>query len=85
MLVFSLFPVLGNSQDKSDPALPTEISLASIPVVEEGSDSRKLSSLRDSLRQLHADADNKPYRLSEAERQRLREQLRSQNHEATKK
>ena len=48
-----------------------------LPIAADHADARSAASLRDSLRQPLDSVDDKPYRMSSQERQRLREQLRS--------
>lgn len=49
-----------------------------LPVTVDPSEPRSTSSLRDTLRQPFDELERKPFRLSSEERQRMREQLRSQ-------
>ena len=81
----ALVPGLGWADGKPVTAMPAEVALASLAPAADGAESRSNDSLRNSLRQQHEEADSKPYRLSQQERQLLREQLRSQLYDTPKK
>lgn len=61
--------------------LPSDAPPMLLPVTADLAEPRSATRLRDALRQPHDDVeeDIKPYRMSVQERQRMREQLRSQS------
>lgn len=68
--------------------LPSNAPAVVMPISADLAEPRSAVRLRDVLRYSNdeADEDNKPYRMSAQERQRLREQLRRQSHsDANKK
>lgn len=77
-LVLAVLPTLGMAQTRRAPP-PIDTALSVLPVATDNTEARSALSLRESLRQPLDDADNKPFRLSSEERQRMREQLRSQS------
>lgn len=84
-IVLALLPSLGWAEDKSTPSPSASVSLLVLPTPAEATEPRGADTLRNSLRQPYEYADNKPYRLSQQERQRLREQLRGQVYDTSKK
>jgi hypothetical protein len=85
-LLLVALPTLGLAQGKRNHPLPDDVPVSVLPIAAENAEARSAASLRDSLRQPFDDADNKPYRLSSQERQRMREQLRNPSvYETTKK
>lgn len=67
--------------------LPSDAPATVLPVTADLAEPRSAMPLRDTLRQPFDDAeDDKPYRMSAQERQRMREQLRRQSlYDPTKK
>lgn len=85
-LLLVALPTLGLAQGKRAHPLPDDAPVSVLPIAVESTEARSAASLRDSLRQPFDDADNKPFRLSSQERQRMREQLRNPSvYETTKK
>lgn len=85
-LLLAVLPTLVLAQGKRAHPLPDDAPVTVLPISIDNAESRSASTLRDSLRQPFDDADNKPYRLSSEERQRMREQLRNPSvYETTKK
>jgi hypothetical protein len=77
-----LSPSLSVAADPHAHPLPSDASPAVLmPIAADAAEPRSTIALRDVLRQPYDDVkeDNKPYRLSVQERQRLREQLSSQS------
>ncbi len=85
-LLLAVLPTLGLAQGKRAHPLPEDAPVSVLPIAVDNAEARSAASLRDSLRQPFDDADNKPFRLSSQERQRMREQLRNPSvYETTKK
>lgn len=85
-LLLAALPTLGLAQGKRAHPLPDDAPVSVLPIAADNAEARSAASLRDSLRQPFDDADNKPYRLSSQERQRMREQLRNPSvYDTTKK
>lgn len=85
-LLLVALPTLGLAQGKRAHPLPEDAPVSVLPIAAENAEARSTASLRDSLRQPFDDADNKPFRLSSQERQRMREQLRNPSvYETSKK
>ena len=85
-LLLVALPTLGLAQGKRAHPLPDDAAVSVLPIAAESTEARSAATLRDSLRQPFDDADNKPFRLSSEERQRMREQLRNPSvYETTKK
>jgi len=88
-LLLVLSPSLGWAAGTNAPTLPVDTTKAVLlPIGADAAEPRSPSGLRDVLRQSFDESreDNKPYRLSVQERQRLREQISSQAlHDAPKK
>lgn len=85
-LLLAVLPTLGLAQGKRVHPLPDDAAVSVLPISVDNAESRSAATLRDSLRQPFDDADNKPYRLSSQERQRMREQLRNPSvYDTTKK
>ncbi len=79
LLLLALPSLAGAQSQRMHPVPATESGLKVMPIAMEAAEPRSTASLRDSLRQPLDETDNKPYRMSSQERQRLREQLRSQS------
>lgn len=85
-LLFVALPSLALAQGKRTHPLPEDAPVSVLPIAADNAEARSAASLRDTLRQPFDDADNKPFRLSSQERQRMREQLRNPSvYETTKK
>ena len=85
-LLLAVLPSLALAQGKRAHPLPDDAPVNVLPIAVESTEARSAATLRDSLRQPFEDADNKPFRLSSQERQRMREQLRNPSvYETTKK
>ncbi|WP_157085037.1 hypothetical protein [Hydrogenophaga palleronii] len=80
LLLATLGPAVAAPEDQRVHALVAGSPVVVMPIVAEEADPRTTVRLRDALRQPFDDMDDtrKPYRLSQEERQRLREQLRDQ-------
>jgi|GEM_PF-909451 len=84
--LLAALPTLGFAQGKRAHPLPDDAPVSVLPIAADNAEARSAATLRDSLRQPFDDADNKPYRLSSQERQRMREQLRNPSvYDTTKK
>ncbi len=80
--MFLLLPSLSVAAGPHTHPLPSDApSAVLMPIAADAAEPRSTIGLRDVLRQPYDDVkeDNKPYRLSGQERQRLREQLSSQS------
>ncbi len=75
-LLLAALPLSGQSKGERVRAPSDDVPVNVLPVSVDGVEARSSMTLRDSLRQPFDEADNKPYRLSSQERQRLRDQLR---------
>ena len=87
-LLLVLAPTLSVAADNRVHPLPSDAPAMVLPITAELGEPRSALRLRDALRQPYddVDEDNKPYRMSVQERQRMREQLRSQSvYDTTKK
>lgn len=85
-LVFALLPSLAWADGGRGQLQPDDMAVSVLPIAADNTEARSAVSLRDSLRQPFDDVDNKPYRMSSQERQRMREQLRSHSvYETSKK
>lgn len=80
LLLATLGPAVAAPGDQRAHALVVGSPVVVMPIAAEEADPRTTVRLRDALRQPFDDMDDtrKPYRLSQEERQRLREQLRDQ-------
>jgi len=88
VFLLMLAPALGWAGDIRVHPLPSNAPATLLPITADTAEPRTAVRLRDALRQPHDDVedDNKPYRMSVQERQRMREQLRSQSlYDPTKK
>jgi len=75
-----LGPSISAAGDTRVHPLPTDVAVNVLPITADLSEPRSAIRLRDALRQPYEEAeDDKPYRMSAQERQRLREQLRTQS------
>lgn len=75
-----LAPSLSGAADNRVHPLPSDDMGSVLPITADTVEPRSAIRLRDTLRQPYDDLDvDKPYRMSLQERQRLREQLRSQS------
>ena len=73
-------PSLSGAADNRVHPLPSDELGSVLPITADTAEPRSAIRLRDALRQPYDDLDDdKPYRMSLQERQRLREQLRSQS------
>lgn len=72
-------PSAATAQDRRVQPGSVEVPLGVLPVAVDQTEARSVSSLRDSLRQPWDEIAEKPFRLSSEERQRMREQLRTQS------
>lgn len=74
-------PAVSRAGDQRVHPLPSDVPEVVLPITADLGEPRSAIRLRDALRQPYDEAedDNKPYRMSAEERQRLREQLRSQS------
>jgi hypothetical protein len=86
ILFLMLGPAAAGPTDDRKLRDPMEAAAVVMPISIDGNESRTLH-LRDALRQPYDSVDDpfKPYRLSAEERQRMREQLRSQSSHANHK
>lgn len=81
-----LLPSLALADGKRDQLQADDATVSVLPIAADHTEARSAASLRDSLRQPYDDMDNKPFRMSSQERQRMREQLRSHSgYETSKK
>jgi hypothetical protein len=78
-LLLLLLPTLGAAQSKRVHPLPVDGPVNVMPISADAAEPRSAVPLRETLRQPFDEVDNKPYRLSTQERQRMREQLRNQS------
>lgn len=78
-LLLALLPAFAVAQVKRVHPLPGDGTVVVMPISADAAEPRSAVPLRETLRQPFDEVDNKPYRLSSQERQRLREQLRSQS------
>jgi hypothetical protein len=72
-------PCVAAAQDRRVHPGSVEVPLSVLPVAVDQTEARSVTSLRDSLRQPWDEIAEKPFRLSSEERQRMREQLRTQS------
>lgn len=76
-VLLALLPSLALADGKRGQRQADDATVSVLPIAVDSTEARSAVSLRDSLRQSFDGTDNKPYRMSSQERQRMREQLRS--------